>query len=231
MLIKDTVISAQVVGRYNHLIIDAKLPDASIVPVFCSSYDIAEMCQEGRCIYISKRTSTEYNIPYEIEFVLLDTGMVYAKPNNNNNLFEEAFRSGIITEFSQYTECRKIGSEDKLPHIDFELSNSSNEKCFVFVTNIYKKQADNAVFPGKINFFELEMLETMRYLRAQGYMTYVFMIVPRMDCNNIRFIWNEAPLAAGKIFEEAKNGLNFVGYSCNIKKMSVTISNVMPILY
>ena len=118
-----------------------------------------------------------------------------------------------------------------LPHIDFELSNPQGEKCFVFVTNIYQKQGSSAVFPSEVNFFEFEMFEEMQQLRLKGFKTCVFMIVSRTDCYDIRFSWKLSPFAAGKIFEEAKNGLNFIGYGCNITKMSVTLSHNIPILY
>ncbi len=83
----------------------------------------------------------------------------------------------------------------------------------------------------EVNFFELEMFEEMGYLRAKGYETYAFMIVPRADCQDIRFSWKYSPLAAAKIFDEAKNGLNFIGYGCNIDKKSVTLSHLMTIQY
>ena len=38
-------------------------------------------------------------------------------------------------------------------------------------------------------------------------------------------------VAAAKIFDEAKNGLNFIGYGCNIDKKSVTLSHLMTIQY
>lgn len=231
MQIKNNLETAEIIGKYNKLIIDARLPDGKIVQVFCSSYDIYNICNIGTTIYINKRQGESYRIPYEIEFVLQDSKLIYAKPNCNNNLFEEAFVKGVFAEFSDYTDCHRLQATDNLPHLDFELSNSQGDKCFVFVTNIYQKQGSSAVFPSEVNFFEFEMFEEMRKLRSQGYKTCVFMIVPRTDCYDIRFSWKLCPFAAGKIFEEAKNGLNFIGYGCNITKMSVTLSHNIPILY
>ena len=225
------LLKAVVAGCYNGMIVDARLEDDSVRPVFCSAYDIVQMCKPGTRIYIRRIRPAGRKIPYELEFLDLDEGLVYARPNRNNDLFEEAFLAGKIPELSAYVECRRLEPDDHLPHIDFELSSPAGDKCFVFVTNIYHKFGGCAVFPMEVNFFELEMFEEMQRLRREGYRTCAFMIVPRMDCREIRFSWKYSPLAAAKIFDEAKNGLNFIGYGCNIDKKSVTLSHLMPILY
>ncbi len=231
MQITSDLTTAKVIGKYNRLILDVELENKSVIPVFCSCYDVAEMCQVGTIVYISKRKNNKLRLEYEVEFVVQDTKLVYAHPNRNNDLFAEAFNNGKIPELSEYNQCRRVETSDKLAHIDFVLSNSRGEKCFVFITNIYKKIGSDVVFPSEINFFELEMFEEMEQLRIQGHKTCVFMIVPRSDSYSIHFSWKLSPLAAGKIFEEAKNGLNFIGYGCNINKMSVTLSDNIPILY
>lgn len=222
---------AKVVSVYNHLIIDARLSDNSIASVFCPAYDVVSMCKPDTVIYIHHDDNNNFKVPYNLEFVEQKTGLVYACPHKNNDLFEEAFNASKLKEFSKYTTCHRLTPSDHLPHIDFELSNSSGEKCFVFVTNVYTKHGGDAVFPMEVNFFELEMFEDMQKLRSQGFETCAFMIIPRMDCQNLRFSWKYSPLAAGKLFEEAKNGLNFIGYRCNIDETSITLSTNIPILY
>lgn len=225
------LLKATVTGRYNGVIIDARLEDDSVKPVFCSAFDVVQMCRPGTRILIRRVREKTRRVAHELEFLDLDEGLVYGRPNRNNDLFEEAFAAGRLPEFSAYSECRRLEPDDRLPHVDFELSRPNGDKCFVFVTNIYHKFGGCAVFPTEINFFELEMFEEMRRLRAEGHQTCAFMIVPRADCRGIRFSWKHSPLAAAKIFEEAKNGLNFIGYGCNIDKKRVTLSNLMPILY
>lgn len=231
MKLGQDLIKATVSGRYNGVIIDARLDDDSSKPVFCAAFDVVEMCKPGTRIYIRRRHKIGRNIAHELEFLDFDEGLVYGCPNRNNDLFEEAFNAGRLPEFSAYDYCRRLEPDDHLPHVDFELVAKDGSKCFVFVTNIYHKFGGSAVFPMEVNFFEFEMFEEMQRLRAAGHQTCVFMIVPRMDCQNIRFSWQYAPLAAAKIFDEAKNGLNFIGYGCNINKKSVTLSQTMQILY
>lgn len=229
--IAANLIKATVVGKYNGVIIDAKFADGSVRPIFCSAYDIVQMCVPGTVVYAGSTAGKCRKIPYELEFIEQNGGLIYGCPNRNNDLFEEAFNERRIPEFAAYSLCRRLDAADHLPHIDFELSSPGGDKCFVFVTNVYHKFGAGAVFPTEVNFFEMEMFEEMQELRAQGHKTCVFMIMPRTDCNEIHFSWKYSPLAAAKIFDAAKNGLNFIGYGCNIDKKRVTLSQIIPIVY
>ena len=75
----------------------------------------------------------------------------------------------------------------------------------------------------------MEMFEEMKKVRAQGYRTVVVLIVPRMDCLETLFSWTIDPISAARIYEEAKNGLEFVCYGCKLAKKSISISNKMNI--
>lgn len=229
--ISNTLIKAEVAATYNGVILDAKFADDSLKPVFCSAYDVVQMCAPGTAIYVRCNAAKNRKVVHELELVEQNGSLIYGRPNRNNDLFEEAFNAGTLTEFAQYSRCRRLEPDDHLPHVDFELSADNGAKCFVFVTNVYHKHGGSAVFPMEVNFFEMEMFEEMRRLREQGHKTCVVMIVPRADCHDIHFSWKYSPLAAAKIFDAAKNGLNFIGYGCNITKKIVTLSNLLPIVY
>ena len=93
------------------------------------------------------------------------------------------------------------------------------------------KIGDDVVFPSTINFFELEMFEELKRLRAKGADTYVFLIVPRNDCVQAKFVWNQDPIAAAKIYDEVQSGLKFCCYSCNVNQKSVSIAKKLKIVY
>ena len=231
MQFKDNLLEAKVVGKYNKLIVDVRLADDSPAVAFCPASDVSQMCSLGKSVWIKRLRQKSNRIPFEVVFVEDGGAMVFGCPNRNNDLFEEAFNAGNLPEFGSYVSCRRIEAGSPLLHSDFELTDDAGGKCCVYVTNIYRKLGGSAVFPTEVNFFELTLFEELRQLRAQGYATAVFMIVPRADCQDVKFSWAYAPLAAAKIYDEAKNGLKFVAYGCNIEKKCVTLSHLIPILY
>lgn len=221
----------RVVKCFNSLLIDVKLSDDSIVPVFCASSEACAMCRPGMEVYLRYAADSLRKVKYELQFLLTKEGIIFVDSSLNHQLFSEAFNNKLISEFADYTVCREIDKNDRLLHVDFELSNEQGQKCYVFIENVFNKAGGYSVFPAGINFFELEMFEDLARLRAQGHKTVVFMIVPRNDCLEAKFSWNLDPVASAKIFDEAKNGLDFICYSCKVDKKSVTIANKMKILY
>ena len=232
MEISPELIKGQVMNCYNSLILDVRLADNSLVPVFCGSSEAAKLCSAGVDAIIKRHRDSLRKIRYELEFISRSEGLILVNPTYNGFLFQEAFDNGVLSaDFDAYNVCRRIEPDEHLPHIDFELSSPSGNKCYVFIENVFNKQNGCSVFPVGINFFEMAMFEELAKLRRQGHKTVIFMLVPRQDCVEAKFSWNLDPVAAARIYDEAKNGLEFVCYGCNIDKKSVTLANKMKILY
>ncbi len=223
------LIKAEVVRRYKRLIIDVKLRDDSIVPAFCSDECIfPNLYDEGSEVWVTRIKSRFRKLRYEVQAINKGDGWVVVNQRGIPKLFAEAFKNRVMDDFVQYTKIRHMTLIDQLPHLDFELSNAQ-EKCYVSLRPIYNKLDGKAVFPTKVNFFDMEMFEEMKKVRAQGGRTVVVLIVPRMDCLEAKFSWTIDPISAARIFEEAKNGLEFVCYGCNLSKKSISIANKMNI--
>lgn len=231
MQYRHQLFPAVVVKRYNSMITDIRLADDSVVPAFCSRKEINSVCTEEMEVWVKRSTNKNRIVKYKIEYINKDGNLVFTSPRYEERLFKEAFDRKRIAEFSAFSEYRRIEPDDHLPHIHFELSDGQGRKCFVYITTLYGWQGGRAVFPIDINFFEIGMFEEMRKLRAAGFETAVFMIVPRGNCPEARFTWTAAPVAAAKFFEEAKNGLQFVCYGCNVDKTNVSVSEKIEITY
>ena len=224
------LIKAEVVGRYKRLIVDVKLRDDTVVPAFCSDDNLfPNLYVKGAEVWIAKIKSKFRKLRYEIYMVNKGDGLVMVNQRGNPKMFVEAFKHRVMEDFIQYSKIRHMVLADHLPHLDFELSNQ-DEKCYVSLRPIYNKQDGRAVFPSKVNFLDMEMFEEMRRMRALGLRTVVELIVPRIDCLETKFSWTIDPTSAAKIFEEAKSGLEFVSYGCNLDKKSITITNKMDIV-
>lgn len=225
------LLTAEVTEVHNNLIADAKLKDTQVVSAFCGAVEIAEMCKSGTKIWIKRTSNPRRLVKYNISFVETDCGMIFANPKYNRQLFQEAFDKGIITDFAQYKYCKPLNENDNANGIDFELSNDAKQKCFVFVTSIYDKSGEYAVFPHAINFFEMKIFEEMNKHQQNGDEVCVFMIAPREDCLSAKFVWNINALAAASTFEAAKNGVKFLCYGCKTSKNRIEIDRKMEILY
>lgn len=231
MEITAKLIKGKIVKLYHSLIVDVKLADGKIVPTFAAASMAEELYASGTEVYVSKRKSASAKIQYDLEMVKRPDGLVLVNPCYNEKLLEDAFNEGLIPDLAIYDSYRKIEKEEKLLHVNYEFSNSKGDKCYVAIENVYNKSAGYSVFPARINFFELEMFEEFTKLNGPNTRSMVFMIVPRMDCLEAKFSWNLDPVGAAKIYDAAKNGLEFVCYGCNIDKERISIADKMNILF
>lgn len=223
------LIRGEVVERYKRLIVDVKLQDGSVVSAFCSDDNLfPNLYVNGAEIWITKVPNQLRRLKYEVQIVNKGDGWVMVNQRDIPKLFAEAFKNRQMEDFVLYNKMRHLTVGDRLPHLDFELSNP-DEKCYVCLRPIYNKQDGKAVFPSKVSFLDMEMFEEMKSLRDKGFRTVVILVVPRMDCLETKFSWGIDPTSAAKIFEEAKNGLEFVCYSCKLDKKSISIADKMNI--
>lgn len=226
------LIKGTIAGTYKNLILDVKFNDGSIQPVFCPETScINNLYAKGADVWVSPADDERRRLKYEVQLINKGEGLILANPRYISQLFAEAFDEGILTDFDQYKYLRRIEYGEDVMRAHFELSDDRGEKCYVYAVGIYNKLGPYVVFPSYINFYEMEMFDELKKLRAKGYKTAVVMIALRMDCLEAKFVWNLDQIAAARIFDEAKSGLNFFCYGCNINQKSVTITQKVKILY
>ena len=225
------LLSATVTGVYNEIIIDARLENGEAVAAFCGAPEIAEMCTTGTPLWLKRTSRGKRLVKYNISFVQTPEGLVFANPRYLRQLFQEAFDNSVLTDLKEYTRCTPLEHADTTLGTDFELTAPDGQKCFVFALPVYHKKDSQIVFPFAVNFFEMKMIEKMRQRRQKGAKTYIFMIAPREDCVAAKFIWNADAAGAAVLFEEAKNGLNFLCYGCKTTKNRIEIDRRLEIIY
>ena len=71
----------------------------------------------------------------------------------------------------------------------------------------------------------------MMKIKKRGIDVCVFLIAPREDCLDAKFIWDMDSLASGAVYNAAQNGIEFICYGCNIKKNCIEVDHKMNIVY
>ncbi len=229
MNFNTTFLKATVIQRYKRLIMDIRLDDDTQTQAFCSDDNVfPNLYSKGADLWVSRVSDHTRKLRYEVQAVNKGDGWVMVNQCIFPKLFVEALRNRVMPDFVSYTKVRRVVAADKLPHLDFELSNLQ-EKCYISLRPIYNKQDGKAVFPSKVNLLDMEMFEEMKKVRANGARTVVVLIVPRVDCVETLFSWTIDPVSAARIYDEAKNGLEFVSYGCNLDKKGINITNKLNI--
>ncbi len=232
MNFSSELVKGEIIRCYKNLILDVKINSEEVVSAFCPELDAKQNIYKiGTMVWLLPINKISNRLKYEAVMVQKDGALVMISPLYAQILVQEAFEKGLLHEFSRYSHLRQIGAGENIKYANLEFSNENEELAYVYAVSIYNKQGANVVFPSFLNFFEMSMFGEFTNLRKMGYDTYVLLIVPRMDCQDIKFSWTIEPAAAARIFDEAKNGLKFCGYGCTIDDKSINITQSMNILY
>lgn len=220
-----------IIENYKNLIADVRLDSGETFPVFCPETDrISQLYSKNSEVWILKNDNENRKIKHEIVLSNKGEGFIMVNPKFMNEVFLEAFKAGKITDFDKYTSIKEL-EESTQNHLSFELSNKKGEKCFICIGIVYHKAGANIVFPTFLDFREMTIHHEMENLRKQGFETCIVFIAPRMDFLDIKFSWSLDPVAASQTYEEAKKGLKFVCYGCNLDKNGIEISKKIDIVY
>ena len=232
MIFSEELLRAKILNFYGRYVVDVLLDDGSIVVAFCPDNNTAKTFYKiGEYLYISKTSDPSRKIKYDVQLVCKDTGLIYVNPVDNLKLFAEAFEAGVLADsFGEYNKINLLDDYAKCPYEAAELSNNFGKKAHVYVVSIYDKVDGFAVFPPPLSFFDFSILENQERLKNDNIETYIFMIIPRKDCAEVKFSWKLSPASSAKVFDAAKKGINFVGYSCFIDKKSVKIADMLKII-
>lgn len=232
MEFSDRLIRGEIVKSYKNLILDVRFREGNVVPVFCPEMDYMQsLYVPGTEVWVTKNRDQRRHLRYECQIVNSGGGLIMVNPNYADSLFLEAFEKGFIEELRDYEYADRVDGNFATRNINYVLTDDDGRKCYVYLVSIYNKKGPYVVFPSILNFYEMELFEELRQLRSKGHETAVILLTTRMDVMEAKFSWDINPMAAARIFDEAKNGLKFFCYGCNLDNKSISITKKMKILY
>lgn len=231
MQFTNTLIPATIKSNINNLIIDVELADGSVHPVFCPDPNrLDKLYTPGNQVFISPLHNPQGKLHYELTLINSENSLIMSNPRYINELLIEAFSEGKLTDFKNYTTV-EFPTKEGLKRLNLIFNNNNDQKAYIYATYIYNKIEEDIYFPSFLDLKEISVNSDFRELRKKGFETYVVLLVPTTNFKNVKFSWTIDPIAAAQTYEEAKNGIKFVCYGCNLDLNGVEISHKLDIKY
>lgn len=231
MKFSDKLIKGTIIDIHSNLIADVEFEDSTVEPVFCPNPDrVCKLYKRGTDIWALPLNEEFRKVRYEATIVENGKGLVMTNPNYLPDLFIEAFEENKLEDFEEYDYIEDLSIEGDT-RLTFKLSNDDGKECYVYLCNVYNKQGKQVVFPSFVDFREFTVYSELNTIRKDGIDTYFVILIVRTDYNGFKFTWNLDPVASAKAFEEARNGLKFLCYSCNLDYNSIEISDKIDIKF
>lgn len=233
MKFNSKLIPAKIVNRVHRVIIDVKLEDETIVPAYCPDFTTIEnLYDKGTEVWLSKNDVTSGNLKYICELVNKNGNLICVNNSHNYSIIKEAYENKKISEFDEYDVFINESKEENNSLVDFRLENSeTGKKFYIGSASVCNKRQEDAIFPTYVYFGEQKMLDEMvKYIEDGARATFI-LLLPRSDCNSLKFVWDIDPNSANLLLEYKKKNVEFICYNCFIDKDNIEIDRKIPIIF
>ena len=146
-----------------------------------------------------------------------------------NNIFEEALKSGVISEFASH---RIIQREKRigLSRVDFFLEDTSKMKTYLEVKSVTLVVNEIAMFPDAPTRRGRKHLKELIELRKKGIDAATAFIIQRSDAKFFTPNDQEDPEFKELLKEAFRMGVKIIAYKCMVNREEIYVTDPVPVL-
>jgi sugar fermentation stimulation protein A len=225
------LIPARLVRRYKRFLADVALETGSEVTVHCPNPGrMLGLDAPGAEVWLSRSGKPSRALPFTLELVRADGGLVGINTMHPNRLVEEAIGAGRIAELRGYQVIRREVRYDERCRIDLLLRGAGRPDCFVEVKNVHLKRTAGAEFPDAVTARGTKHLGALARQVAAGARAVVVYVVQRTDCADFRIAADIDPAYAASFSAALKSGVEAVCFRCAVDLEGVSVTTPLPIV-
>jgi sugar fermentation stimulation protein A len=225
------LIPARLVRRYKRFLADVILDGGGEVTVHCPNPGrMLGLDAPGARVWVSRASNPGRILPFTLELVQANGGLVGINTMHPNRLVEEALGAGSIAELRGYDLVRREVRYDERCRIDHLLRRAGRPDCFVEVKNVHLKRSAGAEFPDAVTARGAKHLRALARQVAAGARAVVVYVVQRTDCADFRIAADIDPLYAASFSAALAGGVEAVCYDCEVGLEGVELAAPLPIV-
>jgi sugar fermentation stimulation protein A len=225
------LIPGRLVRRYKRFLADVVLQDGGAITVHCPNPGrMLGLDAPGAEVWVSRAGNPLRTLPFTLELVRANGGLVGINTMHPNRLVEEAIDAGQIPELRDYDVIRREVRYDERCRIDLLLRRDGHPDCFVEVKNVHLKRSAGAEFPDTVTARGTKHLGALARQVAAGARAVVMYVVQRTDCTDFRIASDIDPVYAASFSAALAGGVEAVCYGCEVSLEGVTLAAPLPIV-
>jgi sugar fermentation stimulation protein A len=225
------LIPARLVRRYKRFLADVVLQDGREVTVHCPNPGrMLGLDAPGAPVWVSRAGNPRRALPFTLELVQADGGLVGVNTMHPNRLVEEAIGAGAIAELRGYDVARREVRYDERCRIDLLLRGKGRPDCFVEIKNVHLKRATGAEFPDAVTARGAKHLGALARQVGAGARAVVMYVVQRTDCADFRIAADLDPVYAASFEAALESGVEALCYGCAVDLQGVKLAAPLPIV-
>ncbi|MBE7219658.1 MAG: DNA/RNA nuclease SfsA [Caulobacteraceae bacterium] len=187
------------------------------------------LADPGLAVWLSRSPSATRKLPWTLELVEADGGLVGINTMLPNRLVAEALAAGAIPEVAGYARRRPEVRYGEASRVDFLLEDDHRPRCWLEVKNVHLMRT-----PGLAEFPDCRAARSSKHLRgleatvAAGDRAVMLFVVQRTDCDRFDTAADLDPLYAADLRRASAAGVEVLCRMCDIAREGVAISRPIP---
>jgi sugar fermentation stimulation protein A len=225
------LVRGRLVRRYKRFLADVVVDgdDAETVVHVPNPGAMLGLNTPGLAVWLSKSPSLTRKLPYTLEIVEADGGLVGVNTLHPNRLVAEALTAGAIAELTGYASVRAEVKYGEASRIDFMLTDPDRPTCWLEIKNVHlRRDGTLAEFPDCVAARSVRHLRELASMAAGGDRAVVLFVVQRTDCDAFAACRDLDPRFADALDHAAEAGVEVLVYRCEMGQDAIGLSHRIP---
>ena len=230
------LISGHLQRRYKRFLADVALADGVVTAHCPNPGSMLGLDTPGLPAWLSRHDSRSRKLPYTLELVRVDSGLVGINTGLPNALVAEAVAAGAIPELAGYQRTRREVRYGVASRVDLLLEDDDGRPpCYVEVKNVHLRRTGGAhpmaaEFPDCVTARGAKHLRELSAMVAGGARAVMVFLVQRADCDHFRVAGDIDPTYLRGMYEAVAAGVEAICYACRVGTDAIEVDRPLPVV-
>jgi sugar fermentation stimulation protein A len=225
------LVRATLIQRYKRFLADVRLDDGREVTAHCANPgSMMGLKAPGSTVWLSP-AGPGRKLPFGLELIEADGGLVAINTGNPNHLAEEAIGAGLVPGVdATYALRREVRYGTENSRIDLLATAPDGTRTWIEVKNCHLMRTPGlAEFPDSVTERGAKHLRELGRRVEEGERALLLFVVQRGDCSRLAFAQDLDPRYAEAARAAAAAGVAFAALTCHVTLEAITPAGLMPV--
>ena len=227
MLLPQPIARGRLVSRYKRFFADIALDDGRQITAHCPNPGaMLGLNEPGLPAWVSPADGPKRKLPWTLELIEVDGGLVGINTQHPNRLVAEALAHDLIPELTGYASIRREVKYAAASRVDFLLENPGRPPCWLEIKNCHLRRGGAlAEFPDCVAARSTRHLQDLTDEVAKGARAVALFVVQRTDCDAFDACRDLDPKFADGLEAAAAAGVEVLVYQCAISPLEISLTS------
>jgi len=227
------LVKGKLIKRYKRFLADIELENGEFVTAHCPNTGAMKGCAEPDSqVWLSPSTNPKRKLAFTWEVALTDRQhWIGINTHRANALVQEALDNTLIPELLGYENLQaevKYGDENS--RIDFLLSDSNKQDCYVEVKSVTLLEDNLGYFPDAKTERGLKHLRELQQMVRLGHRAILFFCVQHTGIKSVQAAEHVDAAYAAELENAIQNGVEVICYGSDINSESITLNQKLKFI-